>query len=550
MISYSNFSNTRVNMATLYSNFFRASHLTEYKKLIRSTLRERNMTVLNLEDLLQYLNMTRLDLAYNLRKSIPREKRKTQEREQNIASIIHNLASSMCVDIGELYGRQAVERTVKAVAAPGTPSKFDILVLIDADYETLNLKSKTALMDQRFDKINGFIVTELGECKSEPDVHSVNLICSNVSGGGAILMGAYLYCIKNTPSLPQLGLLELAGGFGNTMGLCAYSKFGYVANLAYLGPHCFADSNNLPMTVDVARLTVDQIIAVVQGTAKVSQIDIGAREKTIFDMLHTHPLCNRSLFVSDNEQAELAQDYNRLYRHMYSVRSLTGYKPDASDIPNNVMKLIRHELQDKVDYYEEKREKTGKKLTEDEKTAVVGEIVKEKLTSKIAILTDIVNEIQETKRMLLDRKIRKLRREFDDISDPTKKREIIATIKSLESQIAAINRFRGEDTPSPQSIRSAATTETEVSSSKSPSVMSVISDEDREAEMAHMYVTKAKAKSMYLKKKSAKKAAKKTAKKLAAKKASAAKKTARMKVSTKSIMQAPWIPASPKSVVL
>ena len=279
-------------MATLRSNFFQTAHITEYKKLISSTLKERNMTVLNLEDLIQYLNMTRLDLAYSLRKSGPREQRKIQEREQNISSIIQNLAANICVDIGELYGRRAVENTIKSTAAPGFQSKFDILVLIDADYETLNLKSKTSLMDQRFDKIYGFLVTELGECRSEPDVHSINLICSDVSGGGAILMGAYLYCIKRTPSLPQLGLLELAGGYTNTMGLCAYSKFGYVANLAYLGPHCFADSNNLPMSVDVARLTIDQIAAVVSGTAKVSQIDIEAREKTIFDMLHTHPLLN------------------------------------------------------------------------------------------------------------------------------------------------------------------------------------------------------------------------------------------------------------------
>ena len=534
-------------MATLRSHFFQATHISEYKKLISSTLKERNMTVLNLEDLIQYLNMTRLDLAYSLRKSGPREQRKIQEREQNISSIIQNLAANICVDIGELYGRRAVENTIKSTAAPGFQSKFDILVLIDADYETLNLKSKTSLMDQRFDKIYGFLVTELGECRSEPDVHSINLICSDVSGGGAILMGAYLYCIKRTSSLPQLGLLELAGGFTNTMGLCAYSKFGYVANLAYLGPHCFADSNNLPMTVDVSRLTVDQIAAVVSGTAKVSQIDIEAREKTIFDMLHTHPLCNRSLFVIDGEQAELAQDYNRLYRHMYSVRSLTGYKPDASDIPNNVMKLIQHELQDKVDFYEDKRKKTGKKLTEDQKTAIVGEIVNEKLSEKIGKLADIINEIQKTKEMLLNRRIRKLGRELDDISDPAKKREVEAIIKSLEAQIAAINPFRGEDTPSPQSIQSVATAESEVASEKSPSVMSVVSEEDYDAEMAHMYAMKAKAKSAYLKKKSAKKAAKKTAKKLAAKKASAAKKTARMKVSpNKSIIhKAPWIPATP-----
>lgn len=524
--------------------------MNEYKTHLKSTFTEQNFTVLNLEQLLQYLNQTRLDI-YAFRKSATRSLRKKTEREQNVSSVIQNLAANVCMDIGEEYGRNAIARTIKASSDTNTPSKFDILVLVDANYETLDYKSKRSLMDQRFDKIHSFLVTEMGECKSQPRVHSVNLICSNVAGGGAVLMGAYLYCIKRTPALPQLGLLELAGGFKNTKGLCAYSKFGYIPNLMYLGPHCFGDSGNLPMSIDVSRLAVDQILEVVRGKAKVSQFDPAAPEQTIFDMLYTHPLCNRSLFDSDRSQTDLATKYNQLYRLMYQVRTLTGYTADADNIPNEVINLISYEINDKIGYYEEKKERTGKKLSAAEKTAVVREVVNEKIQEKVTDLTELVNSVQKEKDALLDMKIRKLRRDMSSISDSAKQREVMNTISGLEAQRAAINRFSGENAVSPESVRSAATTETMVSS-KSPSIMSVLTEEERETEMPY-YTTKAKAKSIFSKKKMAKKAARKTAKKLSKKRETVKRKTAKLSMPPKvprSMKQAPWIPASPKSIGL
>ena len=65
-------------MATLTSHFFISDIMKEYKNRIKSTLREKNMTILNLEELLQYLNTTRLDIVeYKLRKTSEREKVKT-----------------------------------------------------------------------------------------------------------------------------------------------------------------------------------------------------------------------------------------------------------------------------------------------------------------------------------------------------------------------------------------------------------------------------------------------------------------------------------------
>ena len=123
--------------------------------------------------------------------------------------MIRELASNICTDIGRKYGQYSVKQTIRIRSNNSDKeSRFDLLVLLDADYTDLDTKSKRSLMDQRFDKIHGFVVTEKGECKSQPDAHTINLICSNISGGGSFLLGAYLYCIKMTPSIPQIAFLS------------------------------------------------------------------------------------------------------------------------------------------------------------------------------------------------------------------------------------------------------------------------------------------------------------------------------------------------------
>lgn len=542
-------------MATLKSHFFKASHIAEYKNRIKPTLGKTGFTVLNLEDLLAYLNKTRADLIeYPLRKTAEREKTKTREREQNIATVVRNLSAKMCTSIGKQYGKDAVKRTIKTIGDTTQPAKFDILVLIDADYETIRLQPKKSLMDQRFDKIHGFLVTELGECKSQPEVHTVNLICSNVAGGGAILMGAYLYCIKQTPSLPQLGLLELAGGYTNTTGLCAYSKFGYKPDLMYLGLQCFKDYGNLPMSVDVGRLTVEQIVAVVSGTAKVSQFDPAAKETTIFDMLYTHPLCNRGLFDTDMQQSRFALEYNNLYRFMYQVRILSAYKSslsltDPQNVPKHIKPLINKDLEDKIDWLEFEANQAGRNPTDQEYFDVIMGVVENTLNSTLDKLTNVVNYIQRKKREYLDAKRSDYEYELKQTTDPAEKTRKLTAMRELEKQIRALRTFTGEDSPSPESV---ATIKTEVAS-KSPSIMSEVSEEDT----LHKYNTRAK--EMHFKKIKAKKAARKTAKKLAAKRASTAKNLERLRGPSKvprilppppNLTQAPWIPASPKSTGL
>jgi hypothetical protein len=65
-------------------------------------------------------------------------------------------------------------------------------------------------------------------------------------------MGLFLYSIKENPVVTsKVGLLELAGGYTNVSGLASYSKLGFKASYGLYGEYCFADYNNLPMSITI-----------------------------------------------------------------------------------------------------------------------------------------------------------------------------------------------------------------------------------------------------------------------------------------------------------
>ena len=89
----------------------------------------------------------------------------------------------------------------------------------------------------KFDTIRGFLIVEKGECEKHPKAYTINLICLDKVIDGkkvnylkaSILLGAYL-CMIKLLDCEQICMLELAGGYNNIMGLCAYTKFGFVPN--------------------------------------------------------------------------------------------------------------------------------------------------------------------------------------------------------------------------------------------------------------------------------------------------------------------------------
>lgn len=87
---------------------------------------------------------------------------------------IGSLCGSGPLGVGRRYRANALDDAIFSM-----DSKFDILFL----------------QNKSDDNVLGFVIAELGECKREPNVYAVNLICSQ-SGLGKLLLGACLYCIK------------------------------------------------------------------------------------------------------------------------------------------------------------------------------------------------------------------------------------------------------------------------------------------------------------------------------------------------------------------
>jgi hypothetical protein len=179
--------------------------------------------------------------------------------------------ASICQDISEGYGQYAVQSLLDR------SNQFDLLVALHADYNDVDRLGKTTTVSERkINKIAAFIIVELGECKKKPKTVSVNLICGkNIqlyprgvpAFKAAILLGAYLYCIKNS-NLDQEGILELAGGYTNAAGFMTYTKLGFNYDKNLHGDNCFADFINLPMSVNLVKMTPETIINLVGDVTK------------------------------------------------------------------------------------------------------------------------------------------------------------------------------------------------------------------------------------------------------------------------------------------
>jgi hypothetical protein len=177
-----------------------------------------------------------------------------------------HLSQNMCNYIDDAYVRDKISDALSNNA------NVDIIFLIN------ELNKKT-------DKIIGFLISVKGECARLQDTHSISLICTTkVPGSGTILLGAYLYSIKQIGQ--EYGILDLAKGFVNISAYCAYQKFGfnYVPALD-LYNNCYPVEDglydNLPMVVSIASLSYDDIYNIIKGSKK----------------LPKNPLCN----VKDNQ---------------------------------------------------------------------------------------------------------------------------------------------------------------------------------------------------------------------------------------------------------
>ena len=223
-----------------------------------------NFVLLNLEEFLDWYepdesrqNPHRAAAAQNpFAPTTIRRQASYDEKLVKARNILPKLAS-LCRGIGLVYGQQAVTNLLDKNAS------FDLLVALQADYESVNRIGRTETVSQRkLEKVVAFIIVELGECIKKPNTISVNLICGKSSipqFKASILLGAYLYCIKKT-RYDQEGILELAGGYTNPSGFMSYTKLGFNYDKTLYGVNCFDAFENLPMSVNLVKMSPETII--------------------------------------------------------------------------------------------------------------------------------------------------------------------------------------------------------------------------------------------------------------------------------------------------
>ena len=169
-------------------------------------------------------------------------------------------------------------------------------------------------------KFTSFLITQLGECKSYRNTVVLNLICSNGILGSSLLLAAYLYMIKGS-NYDHEGLLELAGGFKNIPGLCAYGKFGFEPNIIKQGD-CSTDAS-LAMTVDIDKVfpTYDDILNVFAEFPSKNGNPVPLFQIT------TDPLCNDYNPKKNNPNGNIIP--NR-YIDEFEFSKLAQYDEDAT----------------------------------------------------------------------------------------------------------------------------------------------------------------------------------------------------------------------------
>jgi hypothetical protein len=221
--------------------------------------------------------------------------------------LVNLLAENVCKgEIDKQYGINAVKSGI-------TDNNFDIAILTDNQIYTRET------IQEKMDSIYGIIIVQKGECKLFPDIYAINLICANKSGMSKYLLGLYLYAIKKQPEIEQFGLLELAGKYTNTSGLCSYEKFGFSYN-QYLMDDCFNDDNNenLPMIVNLENYSENKIFQIIKDEIKLPKDKIcNVKDQKIQQMI--------GVYKNIYNLLEYQTDDDKLTYQLYSNQNSNNY---------------------------------------------------------------------------------------------------------------------------------------------------------------------------------------------------------------------------------
>ena len=232
---------------------FSSEILTQYREDPRIVRSLKGVVLLNLDEFLSWfypagLSMRRTAISSLVTDTVAKINRSKREMAKDV---LRQLPRLLCLHpetnnpmIGLEYGIDSIDKLLSRNAI------FDVIFAI-TPYEGHSSNK------EKLNMINGFIITQMGECYIKPYVHGIKLICTTRAVKSILLLGAYLYCIKNSPQAEQDGFLDLAGGYRNMSGFIAYSRMGFNKDPSLAD--CSSVISSLPMSVDISTLS-NQII--------------------------------------------------------------------------------------------------------------------------------------------------------------------------------------------------------------------------------------------------------------------------------------------------
>ena len=267
--------------------------------------------LLNKQQFMAWMNPpTILELPTTNSKRQQHREATKDEISQIFQKTIQNLAEQVCTGIVEDYGQEQMDNIINDF------DNFDILVAVSPSYQDIKTFTRTPTVTQnKMDKVVGFIITELGECKGLPNAVCVKLICVIPNTiKGSLLLGAYFLGIKHS-IYDKLGVLELARGYLNVSGFISYTKMGFNKDISLYNADpnmCFSDYRNLPMSVNLDLYTEGHIIGLATGDVAISRVN---DETRIFDFYQNKiktPIeflaCNNLLLKAELNFAQLIED--------------------------------------------------------------------------------------------------------------------------------------------------------------------------------------------------------------------------------------------------
>jgi hypothetical protein len=286
-------------------SIFEDESLDEYRQDDRVIESLRGHILLNKSEFMAWMDPPKLRESTGTSKSRKDAREITREHVTEVHNEqLQQLATHVCNGIVEDYGIETMDQIINDV------DDYDLLVAVTPDYNTVGTAVRTkTITNNKIDKVVGFIATELGECKKEPNVVSVKLICAKdgtIRGG--LLMGAYLYCLKKQRTYKKMGILELARGYLNIAGFISYTKLGFNKDLSLYGARCFSDYANLPMSVNLTRITEETIINRATENER-RTVNVDEDDSGIYVLGRA---ITESLLVNNNLLMKAEMDYNKL----------------------------------------------------------------------------------------------------------------------------------------------------------------------------------------------------------------------------------------------